>query len=341
MIVLVKIKKQLISSRAITSGNGNAKKYITIHQTANTSKGANAQAHANLQSNGNSRSASWHWTVDDKQAIQSFPHSVKCWHAGNGTGNNQSIGIELCVNSDANYKKVIENAAELVKKIMKEENISIMNVKQHNHWSGKNCPAQLRAGKDGISWNGFIDMIKGKEVKPSKPQVKPSTSTKPKPYTQDAKYPKLQNKGANVGKWQRKLKKLGYYTGKIDNSFGPATDKATRAFQKSNGLAVDGQAGPASNKKADSLIKSKGKITVPNKNLYLTSPQMQGTAVRQLQEALASIHFYPNKGAKNNGIDGYYGPKTADAVKRFQSVNGLKTDGSFGPATRKKLKQKV
>src|SRR5699024_838946 len=173
--------------------------------------------------------------------------------------------------------------------------------------------------------------------KPSKP--KPSTSAKP--YTQDAKYPKLQNKGANVGKWQRKLKKLGYYTGKIDNSFGPSTDKATRAFQKANGLAVDGQAGPASNKKADSLIKSKGKITVPNKNLYLTSPQMQGTAVRQLQEALASIHFYPNKGAKNNGIDGYYGPKTADAVKRFQSVNGLKADGSFGPATRKKLKQKV
>ncbi len=208
MIALVKIKKQLISSRAITSGNGNAKKYITIHQTANTSKGANAQAHANLQSNGNSRSASWHYQVDDKQAIQSFPHNVKCWHAGNGTGNNQSIGIELCVNSDANYKKVIENAAELVKKIMKEENISIMNVKQHNHWSGKNCPAQLRAGKDGISWNGFIDMIKGKEVKPSKPQVKPSTA-------------KPSNK----------------YNVAVDGSWGP---DLTRNLQRYFGTTVDG-----------------------------------------------------------------------------------------------------
>lgn len=208
MIALVKIKKQLISSRAITSGNGNAKKYITIHQTANTSKGANAQAHANLQSNGNSRSASWHWTVDDKQAIQSFPHNVKCWHAGNSIGNNQSIGIELCVNSDANYKKVIENAAELVKKIMKEENISIMNVKQHNHWSGKNCPAQLRAGKDGISWNGFIDMIKGKEVKPNKPQVKP------KPSKPSNKY--------NVA---------------VDGSWGP---DLTRNLQRYFGTTVDG-----------------------------------------------------------------------------------------------------
>ncbi|KYC80294.1 N-acetylmuramoyl-L-alanine amidase cwlL precursor (Cell wall hydrolase) (Autolysin) [Bacillus licheniformis] len=36
---------------------------------------------------------------------------------------------------------------------------------------------------------------------------------------------------------------------------------------------------------------------------------MKGTAVRQIQEALAALYFYPDKGAKNNGIDGYYGPK--------------------------------
>lgn len=47
---------------------------------------------------------------------------------------------------------------------------------------------------------------------------------------------------------------------------------------------------------------------------------MKGTAVKQIQEALAALYFYPEKGAKNNGIDGYYGVKTADAVKRFQSM---------------------
>ncbi|OEI74332.1 hypothetical protein BG616_08940 [Bacillus subtilis] len=31
----------------------------------------------------------------------------------------------------------------------------------------------------------------------------------------------------------------------------------------------------------------------------------------------------PDKGAKNNGIDGVYGPKTANTVKWFQSVCGL------------------
>src|SRR5690606_40500574 len=78
----VKIKKQLVSSTIIKErsyGYGNKKKFITIHETANTNKGANAQAHANLQSRKNPREASWHYQVDDKEIIQSFPDDVMCW----------------------------------------------------------------------------------------------------------------------------------------------------------------------------------------------------------------------------------------------------------------------
>ncbi|KFF57153.1 N-acetylmuramoyl-L-alanine amidase [Bacillus subtilis] len=53
----------------------------------------------------------------------------------------------------------------------------------------------------------------------------------------------------------------------------------------------------------------------------------KGDDVRQIQKALAALCFYPDKGAKNNGIDGVYGPKTANAVKRFRLVNGLTADG--------------
>ena len=59
---------------------------------------------------------------------------------------------------------------------------------------------------------------------------------------------------------------------------------------------------------------------------------------RQLQEMLAKKYFYPDKGAKNNGIDGIYGAKTKDAVRRFQSVNGLAQDGIAGNATYNKFK---
>ena len=64
----------------------------------------------------------------------------------------------------------------------------------------------------------------------------------------------------------------------------------------------------------------------------------RGDAVRQLQEMLAKKYFYPDKGAKNNGIDGIYGANTKNAVERFQSINGLKVDGIAGPATYQKLK---
>lgn len=64
----------------------------------------------------------------------------------------------------------------------------------------------------------------------------------------------------------------------------------------------------------------------------------KGDDVRQIQRALAALYFYPDKGAKNNGIDGVYGPKTA---KRFQSVNGLTADGIYGPKTKAKIEAKL
>lgn len=73
------------------------------------------------------------------------------------------------------------------------------------------------------------------------------------------------------------------------------------------------------------------------RNLKLTKPQMNGSDVRKAQELLSKNYFYPEKGAKNNGVDGYYGPKTKDAVKRYQSMNGLVVDGKVGPNTWSKL----
>ncbi|NPC94030.1 peptidoglycan-binding protein [Bacillus sp. WMMC1349] len=44
-----------------------------------------------------------------------------------------------------------------------------------------------------------------------------------------------------------------------------------------------------------------------------------------------------HKGVKNNWIDGYYGPKTKDAVRRFQLMHRLAADGIYGPKTKTKL----
>lgn len=179
---MVKIKKQIVSQSLINSrsyGYGNSKKYIVIHETANTNRGANAQAHANLQSNGNSRQASWHYQVDDKQIIQSFPDSVRCWHAGSSYNHN-SIGIEICVNSDGNFKKAVQNAAELTKYLMKKYNIPVSNVITHRAASGwKDCPRFLRNGSKGVTWNNFINMVKksGGKVSSSSSSSKSKSKT--------------------------------------------------------------------------------------------------------------------------------------------------------------------
>lgn len=179
---MVKITKNIVNRTDRVYGHNNKKKYITIHETANTSKGADATTHGRLQQNG--FSASWHYTVDDKQAVQSFPHTAQCWHAGDGRGNGNlnSIGIEICVNSDGDFKKAVKNAAKLVKKIMSDEGISISNVVQHNHWSGKNCPTNLRNGSKGVNWDDFINMVKGDPVIAPAPS-KPSNPSKPKGKT--------------------------------------------------------------------------------------------------------------------------------------------------------------
>lgn len=148
----------------------NTRQYITIHETANTGQGANAQAHANFINNG--AQETWHYTVDDKHAIKHFHHTTSCWHAGTYNGNTKSIGIEMAVNSDGDYVKTLNNTIELVKQIQKQENISDNKVVQHNFWSGKNCPTLLREGTHGMTWGQFLAKIKGQSVSNAKPKKK-------------------------------------------------------------------------------------------------------------------------------------------------------------------------
>ncbi|AME08047.1 hypothetical protein AUL54_17850 [Bacillus sp. SDLI1] len=68
----------------------------------------------------------------------------------------------------------------------------------------------------------------------------------------------------------------------------------------------------------------------------MTTPYTKGEKVTQVKRVLAAAYFYPDKNAKNHGVDGIYGPKTANAVKRFQITNGLQADGIYGPKTKDK-----
>ncbi|PCK14462.1 N-acetylmuramoyl-L-alanine amidase [Bacillus pumilus] len=118
------------------------------------------------------------------------------------------------------------------------------------------------------------------------------------------------------------------------NSFKASIEKELKA--------LGGKTSVSKLKKTSSATKPKKKASkkvykLPSGIFKVKTPMMKGDAVRRIQQALAAVYYYPNKGAKNNGVDGYYGPKTANAVKRFQLMHGLVADGIYGPKTKAKL----
>lgn len=157
------IKQKFIPSGSVArSGYAMAPRYITCHNTANTAKGANAASHATyLQNSGKNSAVSYHYVVDDKEIYQLLPDNEVAWHAGDGgygTGNRQSLAIEICENSDGDLLKATDLAVELTAYLMKKHNIPLSNVVQHNHWSGKNCPNRIRKGEP-YDWNTFLNKV--------------------------------------------------------------------------------------------------------------------------------------------------------------------------------------
>lgn len=142
--------------------------YITIHNTANTSAGADAKAHGTyLRGAGKDKYVSWHYAVDETRAVACIPENEVAWHAGDGavgTGNRKSLAIEICENSDGNLLGATENAVVLTAMLCKKYNIPADRIVQHNHWTGKDCPRRLRRGEP-YSWDEFLARVK-KRIEP-------------------------------------------------------------------------------------------------------------------------------------------------------------------------------
>lgn len=126
---------------------------------------------------------------------------------------------------------------------------------------------------------------------------------------------------------------------RVDGSFGAATERAVKAFQKSEGLTQDGVVGQTTwqelyaewvNAQSDA-----GGTAYPGTALRTGS---RGNAVRLVQFwlRLAAENY---TGLSNVTVDGSFGSGTASAVRAFQRLFGLTADGVVGAGTWAKLNE--
>ena len=167
------INREFLSQRNI-NGTGNPCKYIVIHETDNYNKGANARTHAKAQYDGNFTDMSVHYYCGSDGIYQAAEHTCKCWHVGRtyvskpnnpDCTNNNSIGIEICVNSDGDYAAARNNAIELVKYLLQMTGIPAERVIRHYDAKGKYCPRKMM--DNPALWEDFKNQIRGaSEVTP-------------------------------------------------------------------------------------------------------------------------------------------------------------------------------
>lgn len=168
---------------------------VTVHETANYRRNADARAHAKyMQGTGHNIAVSSHYYVDDERAVRTIPENEIAWHAGDGSkangGNMNTVAIEICENwgyvpaeytgyqslkaeKDATkeekaaamqrFAAAVDNAAQLAAEILHRNGKRSVDgfLWQHNNWSGKDCPHNIR--KDiPVGWATFRQKVQGR-----------------------------------------------------------------------------------------------------------------------------------------------------------------------------------
>lgn len=143
---------------------------------------------------------------------------------------------------------------------------------------------------------------------------------------------------------QQKLHDLGYNVGEVDDLYGYLTVQAVRAFQKANGLKVDGIVGPLTWNKLFGanpvpVTTLPPPVVVPTPAPAPTAQAelrvqygYTGTQVGQVQYRLIELGYM-----STNVVDYVFGCSTYEAVRAFQKNNGLQADGIVGENTWMKL----
>ncbi len=95
--------------------------------------------------------------IDGKYYIGETYYSSGYEKISNRGGNNNSIGIESCINEGTDIYLTWQRTAKLVANLLHNNNLTFDDVKQHHYFSGKNCPQTIRM--NGM-WEHFMELVK-------------------------------------------------------------------------------------------------------------------------------------------------------------------------------------
>ncbi len=189
----------------------------------------------------------------------------------------------------------------------------------------KRFQAQNGLTADGIAGTKTLQALAN-----AKATAQPTYSPTPKPTSapvyNDKTYLRNGDSSSLVRKMQDRLIYLGYLAGESTGKFDNATEAGVRAFQNRNTSYTDGVAGKLT---LDALFSARPKTATTASGVIGVTLQASssGDAVKAVQNRLKNLGYYTGT------VDGTYGTATETAVRSFQSLNGLKSDGKCGSGT--------
>lgn len=131
---------------------------VTIHNTAEPLSAREERDRVDYRRD--QMSVSFHFAVDENEAVQLLPLNRHAWHAGDGEkgpGNTASIGIEICRSQcygrDGElYRRAEANAVLLAAWLLDTYDLPSDALKKHEDWTGKHCPHRIL---DEQRWESF------------------------------------------------------------------------------------------------------------------------------------------------------------------------------------------
>lgn len=335
-----------VQAKNYTRTSGRQIDLIVIHDMEAEEHGRTAENVARYFATTNVK-ASAHYNIDNNSVVQSVRDQDVAWHAPGA--NHDGIGLEHAGYArqtrdewldDYGIAMLRDQSAPLARRLCEKYSIPVEFVDA----------AGLRAGKRGITTHLMVRDAWGRTthwdpgyhfpmdqylawIKGSDGLVVPAPEPGKIPVATTSNLLREGSWNEDVKDWQNILRGAGHKIA-ADGIFGPATTRATKAFQKALGVSADGIVGPAT-REATARLLNWLVATEATKKPAPKHPTYPGTLIGKGDRGhnVSTVQQRLRDRGWRISVDGIFGSGTDKVVRAFQKEKGLAVDGLVGRKT--------